>query len=119
MTELGTRETDLTRPDNVIQARFELDRAMASSGYAALSSWAVRWGRMALSAIENPVREFDEEDFSEVEADAAKAEETVAKLSTAIETAIIKIDTAMEDHHPSSEFEGKLNTAVAILENAL
>ena len=119
MTELGTTDTDPTRPDNVIQARFELDRAMQSSGYAQLSSWAVKWGRMALDAIENPVREFDEEDFAEVEADAARAEEAIAKLSTAVETAIVKIDQAMEDHHPSSEFKGKLNTAVAILENAL
>lgn len=54
MTEVGTTLTDLTNPDNVTQARFELDRAMAASGYAQCSAWAVRWGRAALDALQNP-----------------------------------------------------------------
>ena len=60
MTEVGTSLTDLTREDNVVQARFELDRAMQSSGYAQLSSWAAmieHTADLSSQAVRGSVRE--------------------------------------------------------------
>lgn len=44
----GLTMTDCSVADNVTQARYEFERAMTTSGYAALSSWAVKWGRSLL-----------------------------------------------------------------------
>lgn len=77
MTEVGTTEIDLKDAENRVQARWELDRAMQSSGYAPLSTWAVRWGRSALDALNDPssdVADSLRDDLNEAENEAASAE---------------------------------------------
>lgn len=50
MPELIITDRDLTDPENLKQARFELDRCDTE---AMFSTWAQRWGRAALTALEN------------------------------------------------------------------
>lgn len=117
MTLHSPSDTDLTSPDNVIQARFELDRAMASSGYAQLSSWAVKWGRMALEAIENP--EIDPGEKITLEDELTQAEDHIVRLKSAIEDAVIELDQAMTIHKIAPKVVDDFNEIIGRMENAL
>ncbi len=98
MTEVGTTETDLTNEDNRKQARWELDRAMLSSDYAQCSAWAVRWGRSALDALDDPATDVTEDlqdelkaaenELSSTEIILSDTQDDLRDLETAIRRAV-------------------------------
>lgn len=72
--------TDLTIPDNVTQARYELNRAVDRGDDPALAAWAKKWGESALLAAEEGP---DREDVLELEtapASTEAADDALAKL---------------------------------------
>ena len=85
MTLYSPTDTDLTHPGILTQARFELDRAMAASGYAQLSTWAAKWGRSMLDAIEDPV--VDEDELESARDDLQNAENELGACQIELEEA--------------------------------
>jgi len=81
VTELITTERDLTNPDNLKQARFELDRALDETR---LAMWAAKWGRAAVEAIENPHAE-------------EEATDEIKRLKTGVKDAVREVKAAITD----------------------
>lgn len=78
--------TDLTIPDNVTQARYELNRAADRGDDPALAAWAKKWGEPALLAAEEGP---DREDVLELEtapASTEAADDALAKLEERLDT---------------------------------
>lgn len=115
MTLHSPSDTDLTSPDNVIQARFELDRCL--EGKAWLAEWALKWGRLALEAIENP--EIDPGEKVTLEDELTQAEDHIARLKSAIEDAVTEFDQAMTTHQIAPKVVDDFNEIIGRMENAL
>lgn len=78
--------TDLTVPDNVTQARYELSRAVDRGDDSALAAWAKKWGESALlAAEEGPDRE-----------DALEFEAAPAASTEAADTALAKLEERLD-----------------------
>lgn len=108
-------ETDLTVEDNVIQARFELDRA--DHDPARLAVWMERWARSAIDALQNPA--FDGQTKADLEKEITDLEARVEGLESAIPQFIATADAVMEKHKPNDAYVNDLNEAIGKLEGVL
>lgn len=95
----GLTMTDCSVADNVTQARYEFERAMTTSGYAALSTWAVKWARSLLDvAAENIGKiEPDRHHSAMREADCSieALENEICGIHTSIRAAITKLESCL------------------------
>lgn len=89
MTDLTM--TDCSVADNVAQAKYELDRAMAASGYTQCAQWAMKWGRALLDvAAEHAGEDYDGELGREIN----DLEAEMSELRGAIRRAIDELESA-------------------------
>lgn len=98
----GLTMTDCSVADNVTQAKYEFERAMTTSGYAALSSWAVKWARSLLDvAAEYAHGECEDGGMDDLSRDLSDAHDEIeeagaecARLRAAMLEAIDKLSEA-------------------------
>lgn len=87
----GLTMTDCSVADNVTQAKYELDRAMAASGYTPCAQWAMKWGRALLEvATEHAGEDYDGELGREIN----DLEAEMSELRGAIRRAIDELESA-------------------------
>lgn len=115
----GLTMTDCSVEGNRVQARHELDRALAlvegPSRYTLLHDWAEKWGRELLDYANDAPSEDDvAEEVARAGRGADDAETARDELQTAIDKAIDKLD----EIETSDEIRDLIDAAVSILENA-
>ena len=85
--------TDCSDADNRVQARYELDAAIADSGYTKMAAWAMKWARQLLDYADAAPSEDDVcEEIKRAETDATNAEDKFDALTGVIEKAIKDLD---------------------------
>lgn len=104
--------TDCSVADNRVQARHELDRAVAASGYTQMSAWAMKWGRALLDA--GNASDDDSDAIDSLSAELNDAEQHADSLQTAIDNAI----TALDKIEASEEIRDAIDKIIGNLENA-
>lgn len=104
---------DLERPDNVVQARWELDRCSTGEHLAA---WAEKWGRSALELL-------DTTDLrAEVEAaqtEATEFEDEVDRLRLTVQEAVDRLDRLQEHDSVSPAAAALVANIIGDLDQAL
>ena len=97
----GLTMTDCSVADNVTQAKYELDRAMAASGYTQCAQWAMKWGRALLEvaaehAGEDYVsREEHCDSMDRVEGDVEALQNEIADIHEKVREAINTLEAAL------------------------
>lgn len=105
--------TDCSVADNRVQARHELDRAVAASGYTQMSAWAMKWGRALLDA--GNASDDDSDTIDSLSSELHDAECRVSDLEIALNDAV----TALDKIEASEEIRDSIDKIIANLENAL
>lgn len=82
MTAVGLTNTDLSIHDNLVQARWEFDRADTGTKLAA---WADRWGRSFVDEVQNPTPNDDADDIEDLRNDLNDTNNENIELTKEIE----------------------------------
>ena len=108
--------TDCRVADNRVHARYELDAAVADSGYTKMAAWAMKWGRTLIDYADAAPSEDDVcEEIKRAEIDATNAEDKCDALTGVIEKAIKDLDTI----DTKDAIRNIIDAIVADLENSL
>lgn len=93
----GITMTDCSVADNVTQAKYELDRAMAASGYTQCAQWAMKWGRALLEVAAEHADEDDCRDYqiSDLRAALREHQDENKALIEAMKSAITKLESCL------------------------
>lgn len=100
----GLTMTDCSVADNITQAKYELDRAMAASGYTQCAQWAMKWGRALLEVAAEHAgdgRDLESEiddissDLDATTDELRDAEDRIKELTDAIKSAISKLESEL------------------------
>ena len=93
----GLTMTDCSVADNVTQAKYELDRAMAASGYTQCTQWAMKWGRALLEVAAEHAGEDDDRDYkiSELRVALSEHQDENKALIEAMKSAITKLESCL------------------------
>lgn len=93
----GLTMTDCSVADNVTQAKYELDRAMAASGYTQCAQWAMKWGRALLEVAAEHAGEDDNRDYqiSELRVALREHQDENEALIEAMKSAITKLESCL------------------------
>lgn len=95
--------TDCSAADNVTQAKYELDRAMAASGYTQCAQWAMKWGRALLEVAAEHAGEDDTslaledalEEVDDISDELSSAQADLREKTDAIRAAIEKLESCL------------------------